>query len=306
MNEYLRIVPASPTENAAGVRLVNQGPDHMASEFMQKHGKKQPNGATLLAAVATLTFAAASTAQAQTIPADEMVKKELAAFYYAGKDMSARVSMRLINAQGNVRERDMTMLRMNKGDTGDQRYMMAFAAPADVRGMSVLIAKYAKADDDRWMYFPALKAIKRIAADDKKSSFVGSDFTYEDVSGRDLDEEQHTYVKADEVAGRKTYVVESKPKGNTDYSRRMIWIDQERWLPLKEEYFDAQNKPLRTFTADKVEQVGGQWTITARTMKNLQTGHRSEVLFKDVQYNTGLGDDIFTERNMKNPGLGAK
>jgi outer membrane lipoprotein-sorting protein len=312
MNDYLRVVAEESPRNEAStdVRAFAAGPEHMADRFLKKNAAGPDAGANLVALITALTFAAPVSASAQAMSAQDMVRKELAAFYYAGTDMSAHVSMRLINDQGNVRERDMTMLRLNtdkeKSALGNQDYMMVFSAPADVRGMSFLIYKYPQAEDDRWMYFPALKATKRIAADDKKSSFVGSDFTYEDVSGRDLNEEKHTFVRADEVAGRKVYVVESKPTGNTDYGRRLIWIDQERWLPLKEEYFDSQGKPLRTFAADKVEQIGGQWTITVRSMKNIQSGHRTEVQFKDVQYNRGFDADMFTERNMKNPGIGFK
>lgn len=299
MNDYLHILQKNPPLAGNDTKAIADEPDHLAESFMKKNGVRKVTGPTFLAVVTALTFAAP--AQAQTPSAQDLVKKELAAFYYAGKDMSARISMRLTNAQGNVRERDMVMLRTNKGDAGDQRYLMVFDAPADVRGMSFLIWKYPKAEDDRWIYFPALKAVKRIAADDKKSSFVGSDFTYEDVSGRDLDDEVHTFVRTDQVGGRKVYVVDSRPKSNTDYAMRSIWIDQENWLPLKEDYIDAQSKPLRTFTADRVEQIGGQWTITARSMKNHQTGHKTEVVFRDVQYNVGLDDSVFTERNMKNP-----
>jgi outer membrane lipoprotein-sorting protein len=304
MNEYLRVVSTGP-EGEPVEQIVNSGPDHMADRFMQKNAATgSGNKVTLTAMVTALTFAAAGTTNAQSTPsAEEVVKRELAAFYYTGKDMSAKVSMRLINAQGNVRERNMTMLRANSGDSGEQNYLMTFSAPADVRGMGFLIAKHPKADDDRWVYFPALKAVKRIAADDKKSSFVGSDFTYEDVSGRDLNEEQHALLRTDEVGGRKVYVVESKPKGATDYAKRQIWVDQERSLPLKEEYFDHQGKLIRTFAAEKVEQIGGNWTITSRTMKNAQTGHRTEVTFSNVEYNVGLKDDVFTERTLKNPGL---
>lgn len=303
MNDYLNILPCETKPHDCDAPLPDETPDHAATCFMQKNGVE--HGVNFLALVTALTFATATPAHAQTPGAEEMVKKELAAFYYSGKDMSARVSMRLINAQGNVRQRDMVMLRTNKGDAGDQRYMMMFDAPADVKGMSFLIWKYAKAEGDRWMYFPALKAIKRIAADDKKSSFVGSDFTYEDVSGRPLGDEQHTFVRNDQVGGRKVYVVDSRPKGGADYAMRSIWIDQERWLPLKEEYVDAQGKPLRVFSADKVEQVGGMWTVTERSMKNLQTGHKTEVVFKDIKYNVALSDDVFTERNLKNPSVGS-
>jgi outer membrane lipoprotein-sorting protein len=213
--------------------------------------------------------------------------------------MRARVSMKLINVQGKVREREMTLLRLNLGKSGDQRYYIYFHAPADVKGTSFLVWKYPVREDDRWIYVPALKLVKRIAADDKRSSFVGSDFTYEDVSGRDLEDEIHALVRKEDLAGRPAYLVESKPRAPAGYSRRLSWIDRERWLPLKEEYFDARNEPLRTFTADKVEQIGKQWTVTVRSMKNLQSGHRTEVVFRETEFDVGIKQDIFTERYLR-------
>ncbi|MBX9812221.1 MAG: outer membrane lipoprotein-sorting protein [Burkholderiales bacterium] len=231
--------------------------------------------------------------------ADEIVTRSLEAFYYAGNDMRAKVQMKLINPQGKVREREMTMLRINLGKSGDQRYYLYFHGPADVKGTSFLVWKYPAKEDDRWIFVPTLKLVKRIAADDKRSSFVGSDFTYEDVSGRDLDDETHALVRKENLGGRPTYVVEGKPKASADYSRRLSWIDSERWLPLREEYLDARNEPLRTFTADKVEQTGKYWTVTARSMKNLQSGHRTEVVYREVEYDVGLKQDIFTERYLR-------
>lgn len=241
----------------------------------------------------------AAPARAADPSADEIVKRSLESFYYAGNDMRARVSMKLINAQGRVRERDMTLLRLNLGNSGDQRYYIYFHAPADVKGTSFLVWKYPAKEDDRWIYVPALKLVKRIAADDKRSSFVGSDFTYEDVSGRDLEDETHALVRKEDLGGRPAYVVESKPRVPSDYSRRLSWIDRERWLPLKEEYFDARNEPLRTFTADKVEQIGALWAVTARSMRNLQSGHRTDVVFLETEYGVGLKQDIFTERYLR-------
>ena len=232
-------------------------------------------------------------------PAEEIVKRSLDAFYYAGNDMRTKVRMKLINAQGNVREREMTMLRINVGKSGDQRYYIYFHGPADVKGTSFMVWKYPAKEDDRWIFVPVLKLVKRIAADDKRSSFVGSDFTYEDVSGRDLEDETHALLRKESLGGRPTYVVESKPKASTDYSRRMSWIDSERWLPIKEEYLDARNELLRVFTADKVEQTGKHWTIMARSMKNLQSGHRTEVVYQEVGYDVGLKPDIFTERYLR-------
>jgi len=250
---------------------------------------------SLLAALAVLS----APARAADPSGEEIVKRSLEMFYYAGNDMRAKVRMKLINAQGNVRERELTMLRINLGKSGDQRYYIYFHGPADVKGTSFLVWKYPGKDSDRWIYVPALRLVKRIAADDKRSSFVGSDFTYEDVSGRDLVDETHALVRKEELGGRPTYVVESKPKTVIDYSRRLSWIDAERWLPLKEEFFDPRNQPLRTFTADKVEQTGTQWTVVARSMKNPQSGHRTEVTYQAVEYDVGLRQKIFTERYLR-------
>src|SRR6185312_10412155 len=171
----------------------------------------------------------------------------------------------------------MDLWRINLGSDGDQRYMISFEAPADVRGMGFLVWKYPKKEADRWLYFPALKAVRRVAADDKRSSFVGSDFSYEDISGRQVDEEQHTLLRQEKLDDRDAYVIESRPKTPATYDKRLIWIDTERWLPLKEEYYDAEGKLQRVFKAEKVEQVGGYWTVTSRSMLTTATGHRTVV-----------------------------
>jgi outer membrane lipoprotein-sorting protein len=253
------------------------------------------------AAVLAASIALCTHAAAQAPSAEEIVQKQLSAFYFAGKDFQAKVAMRLTNAQGAKRERTMTMLRTNVGAAGDQRYLVAFEAPADVRGMGFLVWKHAKQETERWLYFPALKAVKRVAADDKRSSFMGSDFSYEDISGRQVGEEQHVLLRQEAVGDRPAYVVESKPKVVATYARRVSWIDRERWLPLKEDYFDSEGKPMRTFKAEKVEQLAGYWTVTERSMTSAATGHRTDVVLSQVRYDTGLGEDSFTERSLRSP-----
>lgn len=229
-----------------------------------------------------------------------VVKKSLDALYYAGDDMRAQVSMRLINPQGKERKRDMTMLRKNlPGD--EQRYFIYFHAPADVKGTALMVWKYLEREDDRWIFIPAIKLVRRIAADDKRSSFVGSDFTYEDVSGRNVADEVHALLRVEELNGRPTYVSESHPKEKTDYVRRLSWIDRERWLPLQEEYFDIRDERLRLFTADEVKEVQGHWTVTRRVMNDVRSGHRTEVVFHGVQYGIGLTEDLFSERYLRRP-----
>lgn len=240
-------------------------------------------------------------AQAAEEDAQSIVARSLQAFYYAASDMQVRVTLQLINDQGKERRREMTLLRKNIGDAGEQRYFIYFHAPNDVKGTSFMVWKYLQREDDRWIFIPSIKLVRRIAADDKRSSFIGSDFTYEDVSGRDVEDETHTLLRSEEYNGRTTFVIESRPKEVIDYARRISWIDQEHGLPLREEYYDIRDQQVRLFSADKVENIDGHWTITSRTMKNLQTGHRTVSLFESVQYDVGLEDDLFSERYLRNP-----
>ncbi len=235
--------------------------------------------------------------------AGDAVKKSQQAFLYAGPDMKARVLMRLISKDGVVRIRELTMLRKNTGAAGEQRYYMFFHKPADVRGMTFMVWKYAGKDDDRWLFIPAVNMVRRIAASDRRSSFVGSDFSYEDVSGRDIGDDSHELVREETVSGRDCLVVKSVPIDSSGggFSHRLSWIDKERWLPLKEEYYGADGAVKRAFTADEVKDVSGHWTVMKRTMRNLETGHSTEVVFEKIEYSLGLEDSLFTERALKNP-----
>ncbi|MEK6726022.1 MAG: outer membrane lipoprotein-sorting protein [Deltaproteobacteria bacterium] len=241
------------------------------------------------------------TASAET--AEEAIKRAQAAFLYAGYDMKARVVMKLIAKDGKERMREMTMLRKDFEEGGDQKYFIYFYQPADVRNMSFMVWKYPKKDDDRWIFIPALNMVRKIAASDRRSSFVGSDFTYEDISGRDIEDDNHSFGKEEKVGERDCLVIKSVPKDEkgTDYSYKLSWIDKERSLPLKEEYYSKKGDIEKVFSADEVKELSGIFTITKRTMKNIANGHRTEVSFEKTEYNVKIEDGLFTERALKNP-----
>ena len=230
----------------------------------------------------------------------EIVKKSQAAFFEAGKDFQARVKMTLTTREGRQRLRELTLLRKN--DTaGGQKYFIYFHSPADVAGTTFMVYKYPNRDDDRWLFIPAINLVNRIAARDSRSSFVGSDFTYEDVSGRDLGADTHTLVKEDEISGQKVYVVESRPQSPTEYAKKIAWIDQANFLPLKEEYYDIQQSLYKTFTAGEIKEVEGVATVMKRTMEDVKSGHKTETVFERIRYNVGMGDDLFSERYLRKP-----
>ena len=239
----------------------------------------------------------------EKLTAVEILEKAQAAFYSPGSDMKARVVMNLINADGKKRTRVLTMLRQNLPGGREQRYFLYFHEPGDVRRTAFLVWKYPEKDDDRWIFIPAVNMTRRIAARDSRSSFVGSDFSYEDISGRDLAADSHTVLREERLGDSTCYVVQSTPKAPADFSRKLSWIDKASWLPLKEEYYDAQNQLARVFTADKIEAIGAVGktypTAVKRTMKNVQSGHRTEVAFDSVTYDVGIAADTFTERSLQ-------
>jgi outer membrane lipoprotein-sorting protein len=241
--------------------------------------------------------------QAFALTGEEVMKKSQAAFLYPGKDFKARVVMKLISKDGQERVREMTMLRKNMGEPGgDQKYFLYFFQPADVKDMTFMIYKYPARDDDRWMFIPAINMVKRIAAQDKHSSFVGSDFTYEDVSGRDLEDDSHVVEREEKIGNRDCYVVKSTPKGtDADFGYKLTWVDKVNFLPLQEQQYDRKGAPYKQFTADEVADVKGLPTVVKRTMKNLQTGHRSEVAYRKVDYDLGIEDSLFSERFLRQP-----
>jgi hypothetical protein len=268
-------------------------------------------GAMMFLVVYPAFFEEVSGESAQLSPA-RIIEKSQLAFYYQGDDMKADVVMELIDKDGGKRTRVMTLLRRDEKEGGNQKYFIYFHEPGDVRRLTFMVWKYPEKEDDRWIFVPAVDLIRRIAADDKRSSFVGSDFTYEDVSGRDVESDTHTLLRSEKLEGQDRYVMQSVPKEPTEYTKRISWIDKENFLPLKEEYYDAQNELFRIFAADRIEdiKVGGGTggnvfpTVTRRTMKNLKTGHRTEVVYKSVSYNLGLGDEDFSERHMRRPPRG--
>ncbi|MBI4457116.1 MAG: outer membrane lipoprotein-sorting protein [Acidobacteria bacterium] len=252
---------------------------------------------SLLAVVLTV-----SPAPAQSVSAEEAVAKAQQAQFYAGNDMKAKVRMRLLSKEGQQRIRELVMLRKNLPQAGEQRFFIYFSNPADVRDMTFMVWKHPQRDDERWLFLPALHMVRRIAADDKRSSFVGSDFSYEDVSGREVEEDTHTLVREDTLSGRPVWVIRSAPKDerSVDFSYKLAWIDKENFVLRREEFYDKRNELFKVFTADEVKQVQALWTAVRRTMENVQNGHRTEVVFLEIQYNLGLEDSLFSERSLSN------
>lgn len=221
--------------------------------------------------------------------------------YYQGKDGKATVKMTITNKQGQKRTREFNILRKDVKDGGDQKYFVYFQRPADVRKMVYVVDKHAEKDrdDDRWLYMPALDLVKRIAASDKRTSFVGSDFLYEDISGRSLDEDTHELIETKD----KLFVVKNVPKepDTVEFAYYNVSIDRKTYVPVKMEFYDKKNKLYKTIESTKIEEIQGFPTVIKSMVSNLQTGSKTEMEFVNVKYDIDLKDDIFTERYLRRP-----
>ncbi|MEQ9142989.1 MAG: outer membrane lipoprotein-sorting protein [Parvibaculaceae bacterium] len=231
----------------------------------------------------------------------EIVDQASAAAYYQGKDGRAAVHMSILDGQGRERTRDFVILRsdMDDVDNGEQRFYVFFERPADVNRTAFLVWKNPDADDDRWLYLPALDLVKRIAPSDERTSFVGSHFFYEDVSGRGPREDNHVLEEETDTY----YVVRSTPKDTegVEFASYRNWIHKETFIPVKTEYYDADGEVYRTYTAKAVEVIDGHPTVVQSSMADTRIGGETEMSYTDVKYDVGLPEDIFTERYLRTP-----
>ena len=179
--------------------------------------------------------------------------------------------------------------------------LIRFTKPADVKGTALLIWEYRKRgkDNDQWFYLPALKKTKRIISNQKNQSFMGSDFTYQDMEGRDIDDDTYTILGEEELFGETCFKVEAKPVEKGTYSRRIIWVEKERSILRKVEFFDRKDILLKVMTIPEVRKDGDYWTILKMVMENVQKSHRTILEVSNVQYDIGIKDSFFTERFLK-------
>ncbi|MCF8024295.1 MAG: outer membrane lipoprotein-sorting protein [Desulfobacteraceae bacterium] len=273
----------------------------------------------ILASVLAFAFVFQPAALAQDggedIPSvEEIVERANRVAYYQGKDGRADVQMRIVDSQGRERSRRFTILRRDKAPpeqraeeagadryTGDQKFYVYFKGPADVRNTVFMVWKHVDedTDDDRWLYLPALDLVKRIAASDKRSSFVGSHFFYEDVSGRNPELDEHELADVTE----NYFILNNTPKkpGQVEFSRYRMWIHRDTYLPVQTEYYDDQGEAYRRYTVENVSRLQDYLTVMRSRMEDLRSGGHTIIEYSDVEYDVGIPEDIFTERYLRNP-----
>ncbi len=214
----------------------------------------------------------------------------------------ADTTMVLINDRGQRRERKNTTLIKLQPNGVDSKFLVRFSTPADIKGTGFLQIEHSEGDDDLWIYLPALKKSRRLVANNKKDSFVGSDFSYGDISLPKVDLYRHTLLRSEKSGDADCYVIESVPasdtvKRNSGYGRKITWVRHDNFLEAKVEYYDLADRLLKTQQVERGQELEpGRWLAAHREMVNHQTGHRTVIEIENLDAHSGVSDDLFTTR----------
>ena len=220
---------------------------------------------------------------------------------YGFVDSSATMQMTLINKAGKTSERMMSVMTL-EGPTNDgDKSLTVFNSPRDVEGTALLTHTHKVGSDDQWLFLPALKRVKRIASKNKSGPFMGSEFAFEDLSGRELEKYTYKYLRDEEVNGLNCFVVESIPLDkDSGYTRLVSWIDQAEYRAQKVEYFDRKKSHLKSLEViDQKLYLDKFWRPSEMFMQNHQTGKSTRLQWTDYKFQTGLTDRDFTENSLK-------
>ncbi len=243
-------------------------------------------------------------AAAQSITAEAVARQ--AQERDSGRDSRAEMRMRLFDRQGRMRERVMTLLvREGVKNTGDRR-LIRFSYPNDIRNTGFLVWEHPDADDERFLYLPALGRVRRIAGEEKQESFVGSDLSYEDVGGRDI--EDYAYAFVDENAtwtapdGSKhpAWRIESKAEdAGADFPRSVSIILKDSFVLVYADIYNPRNERAKVFEVKRLEKVDGIWTVLSLTVSNEREKTRTELETSQIRYNVGLTENDFSRRALE-------
>ena len=216
-----------------------------------------------------------------------------------GKDCVFTLEMVLVDKAGGKRLRQLAIYSKDYDEL--IKTLIVFKSPADIEGTKFLSWENKGADDTQYLFLPALNRSRRIVSTQKKLQFVNTDFTYEDMQRRCPDKDTHALLKQEAHNGRMCYVVESVPvkKENSQYSKRISWVDQESFVVVRTEFFNKKGKLSKCFTVEALEKRQEIWTSVRTRMQDLEVKHETLLNILEVQYNQGIGDDVFTVRELE-------
>jgi len=213
---------------------------------------------------------------------------------------STRSRMVITAKNGSIKE--LQIDQFSKDGPKGSRTMIIFKQPATVAGTRFLTMENKGAEDDRWIYLPGLNKTRRIAASEGSGSFMGTDFSYDDISsasrGAELD--THTLLREENFGGNACYVIQSVPKNSSyQYSKMIQWVAKDSKIVTKIELYDKRNTLVKTVEMSGIKDVQGRATVTVTKLTTHAAGTSTTINMDIVKYDDPIPDDVFTTRYLE-------
>ena len=204
-------------------------------------------------------------------------------------DYSSTLTMTLKAKDGKQAVRELRYKALEVPGDGDKSLTL-FDQPKDVEGTTLLTFAHKTADDDIWLFLPALKRVKRIAGNNKSGPFMGSEFSFEDMGSQELEKYQYKYLRDEKFDGQECFVIERLPTDrNSGYAKQEVWIDKAEYRALKINYFSRVGEPLKTYVASGWRKhLDRFWYPDRMEIVNTQTDRSTVLIFKDYKFRNGF------------------
>jgi len=230
---------------------------------------------------------------ARTIMEEAQRRTDARSYQYEGL-------LQAFDSKDKVVEKRWTFARM--GSHGQSKVVVRFSAPPEVKGVALLVFNHPDRASDQWMWTPAIERDRRIAFQDRSTRFFGTDFTFEDLEERDVDQFDHSMLGNETIDGIGCWKIQSTPKQTklSQYSRSITWIRKDNYAPARLDNF-VKDEVVRRLTYSSIENIQGIWTARQLEMSELKRGSRTRLTLQQVKYNLPMKDDDFTLQAIRRP-----
>jgi hypothetical protein len=206
--------------------------------------------------------------------------------------------LEVTSADSKVTRKSWQQFRL--GSYGNSKAVIRFTAPAEVKGVALLVINHPDRSSDQWMWTPAIGRDRRIAFQDRSTRFFGTDFSFEDMEERDVDQYEYRLTGEEPVDGAPCWRIESRPRQNktSQYTFSRIWIRKDNYVPAQYENF-VKDQPVRRLQQKDIQNVQGIWTARTLEMTDLRRRSRTVLRLEKLEYNIPLKDEEFTVQALR-------
>lgn len=244
-------------------------------------------------------FASVTSAAAPTLTAAQIVQKVADTDPWGMGGASVNAKAVITDKSGNTRSLGFDgKSRKTSGALGNS--IITFNAPADVAGTRFLQLQSSASDDDRYLYTPDLKRSRRIAGSNRSDSFMGTDFSYADLDGRDVRNSNSTLLADENVGKFECYHLIATPTNNDAvYGKVEMWVRKDNFVPLKQVMFNKGGTAVKTLLSKEIQKHDGKWFITASRMTDESTKRKTELSMDKINRDANIPMDNFSVRALE-------